>query len=176
MSDAIIANRYAAALFETVGGGQDADRVRTELTAFSEALANEDLGHLVANPRVSDADKVAVLTGVGELLSASDHTMNLVRLLVSNGRMGMVAGIGKAFGQLVDRANGRLNVTVTSAVALSDDTRSQVDTRLTDALGGKADIQHQVNTDLLGGLVIQVGSKVFDNSIRHHLAQLRQAL
>ncbi len=176
MSDAIIANRYAAALFETVGDGQDADRIRTELNAFSEALTNEELSRLVANPRVSDADKGAVLAGVGELLSASDKTMNLVRLLVSNGRVGMMEEIGKAFGRLVDRANGRLSVTVTSAVSLSDETRSQVDARLTETLGGKADIQHQVNADLLGGLVIQVGSKVFDNSIRHHLAQLRQAL
>lgn len=176
MSDSIIANRYAAALFEAAGGADAADRVRAELFSLAKAAAADDLAKLVANPRVPAADKVAVLTALGERLEVTEKTMNLLKLLLANGRVKLLGKVAEAFARLADAALGRVAVTVTSASALKGAAKTKVDKQLTQILGGKADIQHKVDPAILGGLVVQVGSKVFDNSIRHHLAQLRQAL
>ncbi|MBI5137769.1 MAG: ATP synthase F1 subunit delta [Nitrospirae bacterium] len=176
MSDTIIANRYAAALFEAVGGADAADRVRAELSSLAGAVADDSLSRLVANPRVPAADKAQVLTAVGERLGASVKVMNLLRLLLANGRVALLGRVAIAFARLADEAQGRVAVTVTSATPLEGAAKTRVDARVTAILGGKADIRHRVDPAILGGLVVQIGSKVFDNSIRHHLAQLRQAL
>jgi F-type H+-transporting ATPase subunit delta len=176
LSNTIIANRYAAALFEAVEGGEAADKIRTELNTLAEVLSEDQLVSLVANPRVTEADKNSVLDGVAEAVGVSDKTQNLLKLLLANGRVSIMGGVAEAFAKLADQAAGRLVVTVTSATDLSAEAKAGVDSRLTEVLGGKADISHRVDADILGGLVIQVGSTIFDNSIRHHLTQLRQGL
>jgi len=150
--------------------------VRGELDRMAATLATSALRDLVVNPRVSAADKAAVLSAVGERLETSERTMNLVHLLVANRRTGLIQAVARAFADLADRARGRVSVTVTAAIKLPAKSRQQVEARILETLHTEAEVTHRVDPEILGGLVIQVGSRVFDNSIRHHLARLRRAL
>jgi len=176
LSNTIIANRYATALFDAVGEGTDADPIRAELKALSDVLGGEEITSLLGNPRITEADKGAVLAGVADLVGVSEKTANLLKLMLANGRAGLMGLVADAFTKLADDAAGRVAVTVTSATELSAEAQASVNGRLTEVLGGKSDISHRTDSNILGGLVIQIGSTLFDNSIRHHLTQLRQGL
>ncbi|MFQ5508080.1 MAG: ATP synthase F1 subunit delta [Leptospirillia bacterium] len=176
MSDAVIAKRYAAALFELVTDAAERDRVRGELGTLGEVMGHEALKSALGNPRIHVAEKQAVVASVAEKVGASERPANLARLLVLNDRMDLFGEVADAFSHMVDEAEGRLVVTVTSAFSLPKDLKSRVDARLTEILGGKAEIRHAEDADILGGLVIRIGSRVFDHSVRYQLARLRQAL
>jgi len=176
LSDTTIARRYAAALFATVDGAEAAEGLRKGLDPMADAVQDVALRRLLDNPQVSREDKTRVLNAIGEHLGVSQSIRNLFAILVANQRTGQAKSIAREFGRMADEAAGRVQVTVTSATPLSAKARTQVDDRLAQAIGSGLDISHQVDAALLGGLVVQVGSKVFDNSIRHHLAQMHQAL
>lgn len=177
MSDTAIAKRYASALFEVVQGDEAAEtRVRGEVSALAEVLAQPELARLVDNPRVSGADKAAILAEVARRTGAGEEASRLLKVLVANGRAGALGEIAGAYGRLVDAARGRQTVTVTASHPLPDAARDRVEQRLRALLGGATEIRHRVDPEALGGLVVQVGGKVFDYSVRNHLMQLRQAI
>lgn len=177
MSDTAIAKRYASALFEVVQGDETAEtRVRGDVSTLAGVLAQPELGRLVENPRVAAADKAAVLARIAERTGAGEEAGRLLRVLVDNGRAGLLAEIAEAYGRLVDTARGRRTVTITAAYPLPDAVKGRVEERLRHLLGDRSEIRHRVDPEALGGLVVQIGSKVFDYSIRNHLAQLRQAI
>lgn len=177
MSDTAIAKRYASALFDALGGDEAAEtRVRGEVAALAEVLAQPELARLVENPRVADADKSAVLAKLAERTGAGGEASRLLTVLVNNGRAALMPEIAEAYGRLVDASRGRQTVTVTAPFPLPDEARSRVDERLRALLGGGTEIRHLVDPGALGGLVVRVGSKVFDYSVRNHLVQMRQAI
>lgn len=171
-----IAKRYAAALYEVVDNPKAAKSLRGELQQMAEAVELPELRSLLDNPRVTDEQKLGVLDAVAARVSLSDPGRNLLKVLVANGRALLLGRVSRAFGEMVDEAEGRLSVTVTSAIALPKTAATKVDKRIKEILGADADIEHRVDETILGGLVVQVGSRLFDHSIRHQLAQLRQAL
>lgn len=177
MSDTAIAMRYASALFDVVRDDAEArGRARADLAALAAALAEPALAALVENPRISPADQAAVLDRLAERAGAGDAARRLLGVLAAHGRAGLLAEVGAAYGRLADAAEGRARVTVTAAFALPDDLRAAVEARLKAVVGTGAEISHRVDAQALGGLVVQIGSKVFDYSIRNHLAQMRQAI
>jgi len=176
LSNTVIANRYASALFDILADDDSRRTVRGELDALAEVMGDPEMQKVQANPRVKPDDKRALLVAVGERLSTSRPAMNLLFTMADNDRINAVSAVADAFGAMVDDASGRVAVTVVSALPLTNDVTGHVDRKVTEILGGEADIRHEVDDTILGGLVVRVGSKVFDNSIRHHLAQLRQGL
>ncbi len=176
MSDSIVVNRYAVALFEAVQADNLTDQVRSDFDKLVKVLAFAAPRRLFSNPRISIADKQAVIAGIGERLSLCDPLKRLADLLVVNHRVGLAGAIAARFGELADKASGRERVTITAAIELPKPSRAQVEERLSALVGADAKFRHAVDPDLLGGLIVQVGSRVFDNSVRHHLTQLRQAL
>jgi len=172
-----IATRYAAALFEAVPGDEALqDRVRADLAALALVAREEAFRRFVENPRIAPPDKARVLEGLAARQGAADPTRRLLAVLAENERGGLLAPIAKAYGRLVDAARGREAVTVTAAFELPGDLKTEVDRRLRALLGARTEIRHRADPATLGGLVVQIGSKVFDHSIKSHLAQLRQAI
>jgi F-type H+-transporting ATPase subunit delta len=172
-----IATRYATALFEAVPGDEALqDRMRADLAALSAAAGEETFKRFVGNPRVAPEDKAKVLDRLAEQQGAAEPTRRLLVVVAGHERAGLLPGIALAYGRLVDAARGREAVTVTAAFALDADLKSKVETRLKRLLGERTEIRHRADPKALGGLVVQIGSKVFDHSIKSQLAQLRQAI
>jgi F-type H+-transporting ATPase subunit delta len=172
-----IATRYAAALFESVPGDEALqDRLRDDLSALAAVAREEAFKRFVENPRVAPADKAGVLERLAGRQGVADPTRRLLAVLAENERAGLLPGIAAAYGRLVDAARGREAVTVTAAFELPADLKAEVDRRLKGLLGARTEIRHRADPGALGGLVVQIGSKVFDHSIKSRLAELRQAI
>lgn len=175
MSD--IATRYAAALFEAVPGDEALqDRLRADLSALAALGRDEAFRRFVENPRIAPADKAGVLDRLAGLEGAAEPTRRLLAVLAGNERAALLPAIALAYGRLVDAARGREAVTVTAAFDLTGDLKAEVERRLRGLLGARTEIRHRADPRTLGGLVVQIGSKVFDHSIKNQLALLRQAI
>jgi len=172
-----IATRYAAALFESVPGDEALqDRLLGDLTALAAVSREATFKSFVENPRIGPDDKAKVLDRLAERQGAAEPTRRLLAVLAENERAGILGEVAEAYGRLVDAARGREAVTVTAAFDLPGDLKSGVESRLRRLLGDRTEIRHRADPKALGGLVVQIGSKVFDHSIKSRLTELRQAI
>ena len=114
----------------------------------------------------------------GKALSgrSSDLIRNFIGVLNKNGRLGILKDIRAAYAALQDAAAGRVQVTVKTAVPLAGDQVTSLTNRLATALNKQPVLNFQVDPDLLGGIVVQVGDRVIDTSVRTRIQTLRAQL
>jgi F-type H+-transporting ATPase subunit delta len=170
-----LARVYAEALM--AAAGTRADEVGEDLdTLVDEVLAeNMDVERFLASGAVNRKTKAAVLQAAfGE--KSSDVLRNFLGVLNQNNRLGLLRPIAAAYRKLSDEAAGRVRVTVTSAVPLSDGQLSRLKQTLTGQLNAEPVLDARTDPDVLGGLVVQVGDRVYDSSVRTRLDSLRTHL
>lgn len=176
MVNVSVARRYARALLEVSGGA--ADKVLEELTSLVSALeTSAELSEVVTNPAYTQAQRNAVIEG---LLSASGAVepalANTVRLLVHRNRMAYLPDIARAFRDLTDAKAGRVRGKVVSAVPLPTETLDTLASNLEKLTQKKVVLEAKVNRAVLGGVSAQVGSWVYDGTLKNQLEELRQTL
>jgi ATP synthase F1 delta subunit len=159
-------------------GREDSGRVDTvqrDLGEFADAVeASPELTAFLANPQVDPAAKVGVL---GELSEGSDELVhNFLRLIAAKGRAGQIPGIRDEFQTLVDRAQGRVAVELTTAFELSDDEAASIVAQIEQSSGRKVEATRKVDPELVGGMILQAGSLRVDASVRGRLERLRHEL
>jgi F-type H+-transporting ATPase subunit delta len=172
---AVAHRTYARALFEAAREEGRLDRVREDLNDFA-ATADEvpELKAVLENPELDSRAKTALLEQV--LGDADELVRNFVLLLAEKGRSGELDEIVREFEALVAREQGILDVELTTAVELSEQEFGQLVDRIGQASGRKVRASRAVDPSLVGGLVIQIGSRRLDASIRGRLDRLRQEL
>jgi ATP synthase F1 delta subunit len=172
---AIAERLYAKALFEAADDSGRVDAVQRDLGEFADAVeASPELSAFLANPQVDPAAKVGVL---GELSEGSDELVhNFLRLIASKGRAGQIPGIRDEFQALVDRAQGRVAVELTTAFELSDDEAAAIVAQIEHSSGRKVEATRKVDPELVGGMILQAGSLRVDASVRGRLERLRHEL
>jgi F-type H+-transporting ATPase subunit delta len=166
---------YAQALLEAAKERGKLDQVRADLEQFVETEREiVELRELLRNPRLDRAAKVDALT---DLLGDADETLrNFLLLLVEKGRAGELEEIAREFERLVAAEEGILDVELTTAVELSDEEARDVVSQIESASGRKVVAARKVDPDLIGGIVLQVGSLRLDASVRGRLDRLRREL
>jgi ATP synthase F1 delta subunit len=172
---AVAERLYAKALFEAAEDSGRVDAVQRDLGEFADAVeASPELSAFLANPQVDPAAKVGVL---GELSEGSDELVhNFLRLIASKGRAGQIPGIRDEFQALVDRAQGRVAVELTTAFELSDDEAASIVAQIEQSSGRKVEATRKVDPELVGGMILQAGSLRVDASVRGRLERLRHEL
>ena len=172
---AVAERLYAKALFEAAEDSGRVDAVQRDLGEFAAAVeASPELSAFLANPQVDPAAKVGVL---GELSEGSDELVhNFLRLIASKGRAGQIPGIRDEFQALVDRAQGRVAVELTTAFELSEDEASAIVAKIEHASGRTVEATRSVDPELVGGMILQAGSLRVDASVRGRLERLRHEL
>ncbi|MEE8492787.1 MAG: ATP synthase F1 subunit delta [Nitrospirales bacterium] len=171
-----VSRRYARALFELLGPA-DVERMRAGLQGLSQALAESTaLKHVVASPAFSQAEKMSVLLELGKRLGCPGAIKGFLAQLVAKHRLDQIPAIADTFGELADQAKGVKQVEVTSASALSKKDREGIQRRLGDLLRGDVSVTYQEDPRLLSGLRLQIGSTVYDSSVRNRLDTLRANL
>lgn len=129
---------------------------------------------MLRNPQVDLRAKSGVLD---ELLGGADELVrNFLRLTADKGRIGEIEEIAREFDRLVARAEGILDVELTTAVELSDEETRGVISQIEKASGRKVEATQRVDPDLIGGIVLQAGSLRLDASVRGRLNRLRREL
>jgi F-type H+-transporting ATPase subunit delta len=172
---AVAHRTYARALFEAAKDEGRLERVHEQLTDFVAAVDQvEELRAVLESPELDSRAKAALLEQV--LGDADELVRNFIRLLAEKGRAGELHEIAREFEALVAQDQGILDVELTTAVELSQNEFDELVARVGRASGRKVRASRVVDPDLVGGLVLQIGSRRLDASIRGRLERLRQEL
>ena len=166
---------YARALYDAAKDENRIDAVREELGDFVEAQRQvPELRELLRNPQLDRRLKASALE---ELLGGEEQLMrNFLMLLTEKGRAGGIEEIAREFERIVAQEEGILDVELTTAVPLSEDEAGEVIAQIEKASGRKVEATHNVDPDLIGGIVLQAGSLRLDASVRGRLNRLRREL
>jgi F-type H+-transporting ATPase subunit delta len=166
---------YAEALFDVAKDKGKLDAVRAELAQFVDAVdGNRELQVFFFSPYFSSAEKVAGLKrAVGD---ADAELLNFLELLIEKQRMPEIFRIRRQLDELWKQENRRIDVTVISAVALEPSVVEKVGEEIERQTGQKVELSSRVDAEILGGIVLQVGNKVLDASIRSRLEKLRKSV
>lgn len=173
-----VAGRYASALFELADKAQSLDSVAQDLTTFRKLVSESaDLARLIASPIVARDLQGRALLAVLDAAGIKGLVRSFIGTVTANGRARELPAMASAFLAELARRRGETTATVTSAVPLTPAQLDQLASALKSVLGGaKVSIDAQVNPDILGGLVVKVGSRLFDSSIRSKLSRLQLAM
>ena len=174
---ASVAGRYAAALFEIAKDEAKLDAVERDLVGFQRLLDDSsDLTRMVRSPVFSAEDQGRALAAVLAKMGATDLTTNFFKLLARNRRLFAAPDMIRAFRTLAARAKGLVEADVTSAHALTADQLAALKETLRASLGKDVQVHAKVDPGLLGGLVVKMGSRMIDSSLRTKLSNLRIAM
>jgi len=169
-----LAERYAGALVDVALGNKQADQVKQELGAFAEMVRESaELHTFLANPCIARKSKHAVIEQLVARMGASRTLRNYLFVIVDHRRAGMLIEIEQAFSAILDARRGITQATVTCAAELSAEERKEMDTVLAKLTGRTVQARFQTDAALLGGAVVQIGSTVYDGSVRAQLDRLR---
>jgi ATP synthase F1 delta subunit len=166
---------YAEALFDVAKDKGKLDAVRAELAQFVDAVdGNRELQVFFFSPYFSSAEKVA---GLKRAVSDADaELVNFLELLIEKQRMPEIFRVRRQLDELWKQENRRIDVTVTSAVTLEPSVVEKVGEEIERQTGQKVELSSRVDAEILGGIVLQVGNKVLDASIRSRLEKLRKSV
>lgn len=174
---ASLAGRYASALFDLASENGTVTAVESDLETLSKALAESpEFASLTTNPKVSRADAEKALAALARAMKLSPLTANFLGVLASNRRLRELGNVIRAFRSIAAAQRGEVTAEVASAHPLTD---AQVETlrqKLTSREGRTVKLTTRTDPDLLGGLVVTLGSKRIDASIRTRLNTLAQAM
>ena len=172
-----LAGRYANAVFALAQDENAIDRVAGDFTSLKSMIAaSPDLALLVRSPLLSREDQSRALKPVLEKMGASELTTKFLLLLAAKRRLAVLPAIIAAFNRQVARLKGEVEADVTSARALSERETNELRAVLKAKLGREPRLDTKVDPTLLGGLVVKVGSRMIDSSIRTKLAGIRAAM
>lgn len=174
---ASVAGRYASALFELAQEQASIPTVERDLGNL-QALLDEsaDLRRLVLSPVFSAEDQGRALDAILSRAGAGQLSVNFVKLIARNRRLFALSDMIKAFRALAARARGEVEADVTSATPLSDEQMATLRETLKASIGRDVAINAKVDAGLLGGLIVKVGSRMIDSSLRTKLATLKMRM
>ena len=174
---ASLAGRYASALFDLASEAGTVTAVESDLETLAAALAeSNDLRALTTNPQIGRTAQGRAIEAVAASLGLADLTKKFLGTLAGNGRLSKLPDIVRAFRTIAAAQRGEVSAEVTSAHALTDAQIDQLRQKLTAREGRTVKLSTKVDPDLLGGLVVTIGSKRIDGSIRTRLNSLAQAM
>ena len=172
-----VALRYAEALFELAQESKALDAIAGEVDALAGAIADsDDLRRFLASPILTRDERVNGITAVAGKAGFSKEFTNFLGLVAQNRRLFALAGMLKAFKALLSAQRGEISATVTSAKKLTEKQMAGIKAALKKVTGSDVDVEAKIDPDLLGGLVVQVGSRMVDSSIRSKLQRLSIAM
>jgi len=169
-----IARRYAQAYFDLAREAKDIASWRKGLAEASETLSRAEVEEALRDPRLSPADRVRLLDDL--LRGAAQPARNLARLLVERGRGAVLPLLLEHYERMADRQSGVLRAEVVTAVPVDRRLEDAIKRRLSEQLGGEVHTTVQQDPGIIGCLVIRIGDRVIDGSVRTRLEQLQAAL
>lgn len=172
-----VAGRYATALFEIADESGALDAVEAALGQMKDALAvSDDLSRLIRSPVVSRAEQGAAMAKVCEAMEIGAPVSSMIGLMASNRRLFVLPEVISGYNALLAKKRGVQQAEVTSPKPLSEAQRASLEATIKQAVGADIALDVTVDEGLIGGLVVKVGSKMIDTSIRSRLASLQTAM
>jgi F-type H+-transporting ATPase subunit delta len=172
-----VPGRYATALFELAQEGKSVDQVGADLASFQAMLdESDDLKRLVRSPVFSAEDQISALEALCAKAQITSLALNFIKLSAQNRRLFVLADMIKAYQTLVAQAKGEISAEVTSADQLSPKHLADLKAAIKASVGRDVQLSTRVDPAILGGLVVKVGSRMVDNSLKTKLQNLKIAM
>jgi len=177
MANSVYARRYSQAVFRMALDRKELNRWQSDLRKVASLVKEDALFALLENREVSFDNKAKVLSE--RLGDINPLALKLVSLLVAKGRLGMISDIADEYQRLLDNYHGIEGAEiaeVTTAVPLDDKDKLRLAQRITDIVGKPVVLKPKVDSSVIGGIIIRVGDKLIDGSIRNKLEALKKDL
>ncbi len=173
----LAALRYASALVDTAEANKKIDSVEKDLNDL-EAMMNDsqDLQNMMRSPLISQDEKVKSIQAIAKSAKFNDITTNFLALLAQNSRLNMAQSMINAVRAEASRRRGEISATIETAFKLSKEQEKALQDSIAKAMGQPVAINVEVKQDLIGGMVVTVGSQMFDASIKRKLERLKIAM
>jgi F-type H+-transporting ATPase subunit delta len=172
-----VSGRYATALFELARDEKAVDAVKADLDRFEAMLADSaDLKRLVRSPVFSAEAQTKALTAVLNQAGITGISANFLKLLTANRRLFAVADVIRAFRALVANFKGEATAEVTVAEPLSDKNLDSLKAALKSVTGKEVALNVKIDRSIIGGLVVKLGSRMVDSSLRTKLNSIKHAM
>ena len=174
---ASLAGRYATALFALAEENNSIDAVQDSLATVSNAMAeSDDLRALTNSPVVSRDDAGKAIAATAKSLGLDKLSANVLGVLAANRRLDQIPAVIRAFSTLASDHRGEITAEVTSAHPLDDKQIDALKAQLKKRVGSDVSVSTAVDSSILGGLVVKIGSQMIDSSIKTRLNTLSQAM
>ena len=174
---ASLAGRYASALFGLARDERQIEAVGTSLDKLSQALVDSrEFSELVSSPLIDRDQAGKAFAAVGDQIGIDPVTRNFLGVLARNGRKNQLQPVIRAFRRLAAEHRGEATADVVSAHPLKDDQLAALKQQLRSRAGREVAIETSVDPEILGGIVVKLGSQMIDASIRTKLNRLALAM
>ncbi len=172
-----LSGRYADALLELAADNGAVESVEADVKLLQEVIAeSDDLQHFIGSPAFSRADHIKGLTAVMDKAGVGEITRKFVLLIASNRRLFALSAILDVVLAKLAEQRGEVTAHVTAARALTDAQHAALAKSLKQVTGGDVNLQVAVDPKVLGGLIVQIGSRMVDSSLRSQLQRLQLAM
>ncbi len=172
-----VPGRYASALFELAAEEQSADKIGEQLAAFGAAIdESDDLRALVRSPVYSSDDQIAAIEAIAAKAGLNGTALNFLRLVAKNRRLSALPDMIRGYAALLSQSKGEIAGEVVSAEPLSAQQLKDLKAALKSSLGQEVALSTRVDATILGGLIVKVGSRMMDNSLKTKLQNLKVAM
>ena len=173
-----LAGRYAGALYDLTVEAKSTDAITADLTAVKSLISeNDDMAMLVSSPAYPRVEQSKAIQAVLTAAKANPLTVKFVGAVAENGRLFALSQIIQAFIEEVARRNGQVSAEVVSAVALDATRQISVKETVSQIAGSKnISLSLRVDPSLIGGLVVRIGSRLIDTSLKTKLNRLEAAM
>jgi F-type H+-transporting ATPase subunit delta len=169
-----VAGRYARALYDLAQESAAVEPVSRELERFQALLdSSDDLRRLVKSPVFSAEEQEAALQAIFNTVGIDGLATKLILLLAKNRRLSAVSGIIQAYRSLVAQARGEVTADVTSAEPLTEPQLDILKNELAQTMGRNVMLVTRIDDSLIGGLIVKVGSRMIDASLKTKLQNLK---
>jgi F-type H+-transporting ATPase subunit delta len=172
-----VAGRYANALFDLAAESKSVTQTGEALSSFA-AVINEspELQRLMRSPMFKTEDQMAAIDALASKTKISGLALNFLRLMTKNRRLAAVPDAINAYQALVSKSKGEVTAEVTSAEKLSAKQLTDLKAALKASVGSDVALVTKVDASILGGLIVKVGSRMMDNSLKTKLDNLKVAM
>lgn len=172
-----LAGRYANAIFDLAVDNNAVDQVAQDLSDLSAMLSeSEDLSKLVHSPVIAREEQGRAMASVMDAAKISDLTKRFISVVAQNRRLFELEGMIYAFQTLLAEHKGEVSAQVTSAKALTQKQVDSLTASLKEAIGSDVAVEQKVDPAVLGGLIVKVGSRMVDSTLRTKLQHLQLAM
>jgi len=173
----LISDRYASALYELAAEKKVVEPVLSDLSNLKTILQdNKELNLVIKSPLISSPDKLNIFNSLLQKIKANELTSTFLKVIEKNKRFSSLASIILQFININSHKRGEVLADITSADELNDDQKNNITNQLKSILGDKLSLSFDVDKNIMGGLIVKVGSKMIDTSLANKINKLKIAM
>ena len=173
----LVSDRYASALYDLAAEKKLVDPVLGDLSNLKNILnENKELRLVIKSPLISSSDKLNIFETLLKKINANELTSTFVKVIEKNKRFSNLASIIVQFININSQKRGDVLADITSADELNDDQKNNITNQLKSILGDKLSLSFDVDKNIMGGLIVKVGSKMIDTSLANKINKLKIAM